>query len=237
MFTIAACSVEPITRLRWHSSAIAHARFCGRQSVVTSSTDGTIACWNLSSQRQPTDLSPDGSPSCPVLGGAPCRSAGNGGSTTSNLSQPASVHGGHSHSHNFVGLSVRPAPDSDRQVRSSGRYLIATGSEDGQAVVYSEGQTQRLVSWQLHNGGDSYNSEGSFMGASELDGGDRRRHGTSALRPIDNVCHEGLSRHSHNTCEFLSAVAWASPSCCASEAPLLAVASSDGSASVLQLQQ
>lgn len=259
-------SNEPVTRLRWHNGAVSHARFCGRNTAVTSATDGAIACWDLSASNS-THLSAncDLAISGKSQGGS---TAGDGessdGSCTRDLLQPSSVYRGHVHCHNFVGLSVRSDSATARGGAPSpserSRHLIASGSEDGRAVVYNGGEPRQAASWWLREArkhGESGENiiaplSGACMRVPGADSPESNSGGTNIGRvgkvptmlkipqchaqdspPSEKLCHEFLSRSS----EFVSAVAWAPLACTASEAPLLAVASSNGHATVIQLQQ
>lgn len=251
--------MEPLSRLNWHSGAVSHARFCGRNSVVTSSTDGDIACWDLSESvstnvhRDHTATSTTNSTG--INSGSNSGSNSSSRSCTQDIVKPYSIHRGHVHNYNFVGLSVRPATSpasGSTRGCAPGRFLIASGSQDGRAVAYSNMQPGQLASWRLDGAPGCQSDLTAFTGGNQ---GGARHHAISSCpgvpskvlqppkshthcpQPFGQVSHKQAPFHSKSSCEFVSAVAWAPLTCTASEAPLLAVASSDGSATVLQLQQ
>ena len=112
---------------------------------------------------------------------------------------------GHKNSKNFVGLSIY----STAQRRAAAKHaLVACGSEDGVAHVYNTGSDAApLSTWRLT--------------AIERDGDDMDRE----------AAYVGHQR------EFISSVCWqpAEAAATAADAPLLAVASSDGDLRLLKL--
>lgn len=234
---------------------MSHTRFCGRNSVVTSSTDGAIACWDLSS-KDPADPADVRTAHSATSGAADSTGSSNsgGGSCTQDFVNPYSVHRGHVHNYNFVGLSVRPVPAGTSGSKGScapGSF-IASGSQDGRAVAYSDRQEGQLASWRLDGSSLQGGWTGHHSGVIAFSGGNQggALHAIGSRPGVPSKSHAHRPHplgkpyreqtpfaKSNSSCEFVSAVAWAPIACTASEAPLLAVASSDGNATVLQLQQ
>ena len=109
----------PLHSLTGHSRAVSYARFLSSQRLVTSSTDGTLACWDL-----PWATASDGDQVVPDWDG---NFSGNAQLRSGN--DP--VHAwrrftGHKNVKNFVGLSVRPEDG-----------LMACGSESSTVFAYN----------------------------------------------------------------------------------------------------
>lgn len=123
-------AAAPLLILRHHSRAASYVRFLGPTSLVSSSTDGTVAMWDVTQQATgPTAMM--------------CDDAGDGGEGMVAASAavhpgelaPVKVMRGHQNEKNFVGLSVLPEAG-----------LIACGSESGAAFAYHTSWSTPLAS-------------------------------------------------------------------------------------------
>lgn len=107
----------PLHTLSGHSRAVSFARFMSSHRLVTSSVDGSLACWDLDN--------PDGDQVVPQWDG---NFSGNahfrGGKHAGSRDWRRFV--GHKNSKNFVGLAVRPEDG-----------LMACGSETSSVFVYN----------------------------------------------------------------------------------------------------
>lgn len=108
--------VSALHKLSGHSRPVSFARFLSTHRLVTSSVDGTLACWDLQSDAEDHVVPPwDGN----FSGNAHFRGRKLGGSNWRRFV-------GHKNAKNFVGLAVRPEDG-----------LMACGSETSTVFAYN----------------------------------------------------------------------------------------------------
>ena len=117
---------QPLAQLAGHARAVSYVRWLSGGSLVTASTDATLAVWQLPGPHAaaPATAAAAGAP----LPGQPTAAAAGAGSSSDAamvLSQPWKRLRGHRNSKNFVGLAVRPEDG-----------LVACGSEAPAAYAY-----------------------------------------------------------------------------------------------------
>ena len=148
---------RPLLQLAGHSRAVSYVRWLSASSLVTASTDATLALWQL-----------PGSPAAAAVPGlaaeqqavqAPLAAGGSssgGSSAAAVLSQPYKRFRGHQNQKNFVGLSVRPEDG-----------LLACGSEAPAAYAYHAAWSSPLAvhGFSERPGGSGSGSSGSGSGS------------------------------------------------------------------------
>lgn len=113
---------QPLAQLAGHARAVSYVRWLSSGSLVTASTDATLAVWQL-----PGPHAAAAEAGAASLDGQLAAAGGGSGSGTAAavLSQPWKRLRGHRNSKNFVGLAVRPEDG-----------LVACGSETPAAYAY-----------------------------------------------------------------------------------------------------
>ncbi|KAI7846252.1 hypothetical protein COHA_000232 [Chlorella ohadii] len=203
---------RPLLQLAGHSRAVSYVRWLSASSLVTASTDATLALWQLPGpQAAAAAIAPAGIAATAGQLQAAVALSTSGGSSSSAaaavLSQPFKRFRGHQNQKNFVGLTVRPEDG-----------LLACGSEAPASYTYHTAWSSPLAvhSFGEHPGGSNGGSGGG--GSSGSGSGS-----PSGAAPDDLFC---------------SAVCWqpamARP---AGAPPLLATALSSGEVRVLELQR
>ncbi len=203
---------RPLLQLAGHSRAVSYVRWLSASSLVTASTDATLALWQLPGpQAAAAAIAPAGIAATAGQLQAAVALSTSGGSSSSAaaavLSQPFKRFRGHQNQKNFVGLAVRPEDG-----------LLACGSEAPASYTYHTAWSSPLAvhSFGEHPGGSNGGSGGG--GSSGSGSGS-----PSGAAPDDLFC---------------SAVCWqpamARP---AGAPPLLATALSSGEVRVLELQR
>jgi WD40 repeat protein len=119
---------RPLLQLAAHSRAVSYVRWLSASSLVTASTDATLALWQLpgpqAAAAAPPGLAAAGEQQQAVPALLPA-SGGSSSAAAAVLSQPVKRFRGHQNQKNFVGLSVRPEDG-----------LMACGSEAPAAYAY-----------------------------------------------------------------------------------------------------
>jgi hypothetical protein len=151
------------------------------------------------------------------------------------LDAPKQVMAGHANRRNFVGLSVLHGPAAG--VPRSG-HMLACGSEDAVVHTYHTMCPSPLATWRLMPAASAPATAASGHGAAFSGSKDEavvplRPAGSLQAQPADGsrTAAGAVVRR-----EFVTSVAWAPAGAAASEAPMLAVAASDGEVRVLSLQ-
>ena len=152
------------------------------------------------------------------------------------LDAPKQVMAGHANRRNFVGLSVLhgSAPGVPRD-----GHLLACGSEDAIVHTYHTACPLPLATWRLAAGVPAAPAAAAtgyaapFSGSKDEAVVPLRPEGSLLAQPADGsrAANGAVVRR-----EFVTSVAWAPVGAAASEAPMLAVAASDGEVRVLSLQ-
>ncbi len=124
-------SVVPLHTLTGHSRAVSYVRFLSGQRLVTSSVDGSLACWDL-----PFQAESDGDQVVPDWDG---NFSGNAHLRSGKPDVQAwRRFVGHKNAKNFVGLTVRPEDG-----------LMASGSETSTVFAYNTHWTSPVAQRDL----------------------------------------------------------------------------------------
>ena len=219
---------RPLLQLAGHSRAVSYVRWLSASSLVTASTDATLALWQLPGpQATAAAAAPAGVTAAADQPQAAVALSTSGGSSSSAaaavLSQPFKRFRGHQNQKNFVGLAVRPEDG-----------LLACGSEAPASYTNHTAWSSPLAvhSFGEHPGGSNGGSGGGGGGGSGGSGGGGSGGGGSS------GSGSGSPSGAAPDDLFCSAVCWqpamARP---AGAPPLLATALSSGEVRVLELQR
>ena len=163
----------PLHTLTGHTRAVSYARFLSSQRLVTSSVDGSLACWDLPYRSESTDDQGISGWEGNFSGTAHLRNGRQTGKAWRSFV-------GHKNAKNFVGLTVR-----------SEDGLMATGSETSSVFAYNTHWSSPIAKQDLspavsRQWTDSLPEEGDF--SSPLAGFHRQKHFISAVDFMPAAC-------------------------------------------------